>query len=185
METEFNDAISKLEAVIRDIDGFEKRLKKLGELAERAKAKGGETIGYDLARKEYEEQIKKIVNEAALNIEALGKHEAKFEAEKERLENEKLKKAAMYEVERELNEDAAKISELEKGIQSIESEIKSLETSLQRTSSVKARLQPYLPKKPSECNHPRKRVVTTLADMRDLGRGIIYECPDCGKRWRE
>jgi DNA-directed RNA polymerase subunit M/transcription elongation factor TFIIS len=185
METEFNDAISKLETVIRDVEVFEKRLKKLDELAERAKAKGTETIGYDLAREEYEEQIKKIVNEATADIEALRKHEAKFEAEKEKLETEKIKKGAMYEVERELNEDATKISELEKGIQSIESEIKSLETSLQRISSVKARLQPYLPKKPSECSHPRKRVVNTLADMRDLGRGIIYECPDCGKRWRE
>jgi DNA-directed RNA polymerase subunit M/transcription elongation factor TFIIS len=185
METEFNDVISKLEAVIRDIEVFEKRLKKLDELTERAKVEGKETIGYGLAREEYEDQIKKIVKETTLDIEALGRHEAKFEAEKERLETEKIKKGAMHEVERELNEDATKISELEKGIQSIESEIKSLETSLQRISSAKASLQPYLPKPPSECNHPRKRIVTTLADMRDLGRGIIYECPDCGKRWRE
>lgn len=42
----------------------------------------------------------------------------------------------MYEVKRELNEDVAKISELEEGVESIQNEIKSLETSLQRISSI-------------------------------------------------
>jgi DNA-directed RNA polymerase subunit M/transcription elongation factor TFIIS len=185
METEFNDAISKLKAVISDIEVFEKRLKKLDELAERAKAQGGETIGYDLARKEYEGQIKKIVNDATPDIEALRKHEAKFDAEKERLENEKLKKAAMYEVERELNEDATKISELEKEIQDTEGKIKVLENSLQSIHLIMEKLQPYRLKPQSECSHPRKRIVTPFADMRDLGRAVLYECPDCGKRWRE
>jgi len=185
VESEFNNIISKLGAVVCKIEAFERRLKKLNELAQRAKGEGRETMGYDLAEKEYEEQIRKIIDEAALEIKALREIEAKFETEKERLETEKLKKEAMYEVESELNEDATKISELGKEIQSIEGEIKSLETSLQRIFSIKERLQPYLPKPPSECNHPRKRIVSTLADMRDLGRGIIYECPDCGKRWRE
>lgn len=94
MEKEFNDVISKLGAIIRDIEAFEKRLKKLDELAERAKAQGRETLGYDLAREEYEKQIKRIVHGAAYDIRALEKHEAEFEAEKEKLETEKIKKGS-------------------------------------------------------------------------------------------
>jgi len=83
METEFNDTISKLEAVIRDIEVFEKRLKNWW-------------ISWKSKSQRWGNNRIRSGNEAALDIEALGKHEAKFEAEKERLENEKLKKAAMY-----------------------------------------------------------------------------------------
>ncbi|MEM1582839.1 MAG: hypothetical protein QXK89_10095 [Candidatus Bathyarchaeia archaeon] len=34
-----------------------------------------------------------------------------------------------------------------------------------------------------ECTHPRKYAVP-IPDMRDLGRGVLYICPDCGKHWR-
>lgn len=51
-------------------------------------------MGYDLAREEYEKQIKRIVHGAAYDIRALEKHEAEFEAEKEKLETEKIKKGS-------------------------------------------------------------------------------------------
>jgi CHASE3 domain sensor protein len=56
MENELNTLMSRLEAAVSDIRKVETRLNKLQELAERAKAEGRETIGYELAREEYKNQ---------------------------------------------------------------------------------------------------------------------------------
>jgi chromosome segregation ATPase len=185
MEEEFKNLMSRLEMVVSDIERVERRVSKLHELAEKAKADGRETVGYDLAREEYQNQISRIVNEVKGDFKSLEKYELDLEGRRDDLEKEKLKKMAMCEVERELNEDPAKVNELENEIRGFEDKIKGLNETLGKIRLIKEKLQPYMPKPPSECSHPRKRVISQFADMRDLGRTVLYECPDCGKRWRE
>lgn len=106
-------------------------------MAERAKAKGGETIGYDLAEEEYQKQISRIVDGVKGDFKSLEKYEADLEEQKDDLEKEKLKKMAMCEVERELNEDPAKVSELENEIRRIEDKMKGLDEALGKIRLIK------------------------------------------------
>ncbi|MEM2180379.1 MAG: hypothetical protein QXP32_06150 [Nitrososphaeria archaeon] len=91
----------------------------------------------------------------------------------------------MLEIGTAINEEQAKIIELDYAIQNIEGNIKNLEQNLAKISSIRQRLKPYLSEPIYECTHPRKMVVTSVSNMRDLAVGVLYECPDCGKRWRE
>lgn len=185
MEKELNTLMSRLEAAVSDIRKVETRLNKLQELAERAKAEGRETIGYELAREEYKNQISKIVGRVKDDFKSLERYEVGLEGQRNNLRKERLKKMAMYEVERELSEDHEKVDELEKEISEIEGKIDDLDKALRNIRLIKDKLQPYMPKPPSECSHLRKRVIGQVADMKDLGRAVLYECLDCGKRWRE
>jgi chromosome segregation ATPase len=176
------DVISRMENILRDVEKFEKRLKKLNELAGRAKAEGRETRGYDLAKEEYEEKIRKIVSESETLLLPLEKRETNLKEERKRLEDEKLKKEAMYEIERELNEDQKEIGKLERDIQEIENKIKDYDIKLQKISSIKDKLKCYRRKEP--CNHPRK-IAKPVPGAKNMYAAVIYECPDCGAIWRE
>jgi DNA repair exonuclease SbcCD ATPase subunit len=183
MEEEFKNLLLKLESVVNDVERVERRIDKLQELTERAKAEGRETVGYDLAMEEYQNQISMIVDGIKGDFKSLEEYEAEMESQKDDLDKERLKKMAMCEVEKALNEDPVKVSELENEIRGIEDKIKGLDEVLGKIRLIKEKLQPYMPKPPSECSHSRKRPLETRFDVR--GTAVLYECPDCGKRWWE
>jgi chromosome segregation ATPase len=179
MENELSALVSRLVTVLSNIESVEKRIKKLEELAVRAQTEGRETSGYDLVREEYKAQISKIVERTGGEIKSLKKYEIDLNTQIESLEKEKKIKMIMCEVERELNEDPTKVSELTEEIHKIEDRMKILDEALRNIFLIKEKLRPYLPKPPTECAHRRKHVVA------QMGETVLYACLDCGERWRE
>ena len=170
--------------IIHEIEAIKKRLDKIAELVEKTENKN-KIRGYELAKKEFELEFEKKIGSICPLLKELKKYEDELKTEIKSLVDEKLKKEAMLEVEVELNEDPKKIKILESDIQHLETRIKELNTPFETILSLKEKLLKYIPEIPttSECTHKNKTLIATVPMFK---RTIfIYECLDCGKRWRE
>ncbi|MEM2125682.1 MAG: hypothetical protein QXQ53_04725 [Candidatus Methanosuratincola sp.] len=186
------------ELTLKKIKDVERRLEKLSELEKTAAQE--ERKSYEEARKEYDLQIRKILDDYRSNYCELTGLERDLNEQLSAIENDVGKKNAMLKVERELNEDPQIISFYEQEIRNAEEKIKEMNYCLERVKKAKDELSQYYDeiltdkksnqileaKKSNQdsCNHSRKIRVADVNSTRGLA-GALYACLDCGKRWRE
>lgn len=103
-ESRLDNIISKIEETLWKMEAVETRMIKADELVERAKKDNNDPLRYDLAKREYQNQIKRIITDVACYVRNLDQASKKFVEDTAKIESERLRNQGMYEVELELAE---------------------------------------------------------------------------------
>ena len=97
-----DNIISKIEETLWNMEAVETRMIRADELVERAKKDNNDPLRYDLAKREYQNQIKSILANLACYVGNLEKESRSFIEDIAKSERKRLRDQGMYEIELEL-----------------------------------------------------------------------------------